>query len=175
MADYYPLISRAVVGLKVNTEATRRVVYEGLRQAVFTQRGRRALEDAIRKVEMEVSGQSQSKEPHSAEQVEKEIKRLIRKRRAEHFLAIPLLAILLLILLGSLLYVLVGLEMLFIPRGNSSVITWVMIFSVILILIWTRAYKLLSMLVQFTGLGFIAGVIFVISGAIFFRIWSALH
>jgi hypothetical protein len=41
---------------------------------VFTERGRRALEDAIRKVEMEVSGQSQSKEPHSASQVEKEIK-----------------------------------------------------------------------------------------------------
>jgi hypothetical protein len=57
MADYYPLISRAVVRLKVNTEATRRVVYEGLRQVVFTQHGRRALEDAIRKVEMEVSGQ----------------------------------------------------------------------------------------------------------------------
>jgi hypothetical protein len=146
MADYYPLISRAVVRLKVNTEATRRVLYEGLRQAVLTQRGRRALDDAIRKVEMEVSGQPQSQEPHSEEQVEKEIKRLIRRRRAEQFL-VP---ILLLIVLGSLLYMLVGLELLFIPRG---------IFQVI----------------GLTVLVFIAALVFVISRATFFRIWSALH
>jgi hypothetical protein len=154
MADYYALISRAVLGLKVNTEATRRVLYEGLRQAVFTQRGRRALEDAISKVEMEVSGQPQSKEPYSAEQVEKEIKRLIRKRRTEHFLVIPLLTILLLIAIGSLLYMLVGLELLFIPRGIPQLIGFTVLVFILV---------------------FIIALVFVISRAIFFRISSALH
>jgi cation transport ATPase len=145
MPDFYPLISRAVARLKVNTEATRRVLYEGLRQAVFTQRGRRAMEDALRKVEMEFSSQSQSKEPHSAEQVEQEIKRVIRKRRAESLLAIPLLFV-----LGSLLYMLVGLELLVIPGG---------IFQIIGLMV----------------LVFIAVLIFVISRAIVLRIWQALH
>jgi hypothetical protein len=122
----YDLISRGVARLKVNTEATRRVLYEGARQGVFTQRGRSALEDAIRKVEMEFSGQSQSKEPHSAEEVEKEIKRLIRKRRAE-----PVVVILLLFVLGSLLYMLVGLELLVIPSGIFSFIGLMVILMVL--------------------------------------------
>ncbi|MDX6807464.1 hypothetical protein [Terrihabitans rhizophilus] len=65
MADYYPLLSRAVSGLDPNTSESRREVYERARAAIVKQlrsydpplsesditRERLALEDAVRKVE----------------------------------------------------------------------------------------------------------------------------
>jgi hypothetical protein len=67
MADYYPLIARAVVGLEKNTGDTRRALYERARAALVAQlrsvtpalsesdvtRERLALEEAVRKVEAE--------------------------------------------------------------------------------------------------------------------------
>ena len=67
MADYYPLISRAVAGLEKNSGEARRAVYERARAALLAQlrgvtpalnesditRERLALEEAIRKVEAE--------------------------------------------------------------------------------------------------------------------------
>src|SRR5215210_6177413 len=67
MADYHPLISRAVAGLDKNTSETRRVVYDRARNALVAQlraiqppleegeitRERLELEEAIRKVENE--------------------------------------------------------------------------------------------------------------------------
>ena len=64
MADYYPLISRAVAGLEKNTGENRRALYERARKALVDQlrgvqpplsetditRERLALEEAIRKV-----------------------------------------------------------------------------------------------------------------------------
>jgi hypothetical protein len=69
MADYYPLISRAVAGLENNTGDARRVLYERARAALVAQlrgvtpaldesdvtRERLALEEAIRKVEAEAA------------------------------------------------------------------------------------------------------------------------
>lgn len=61
MADYYPLIARAVANLPHDTEAARNTVYERARSALGTQlrgwsesdaaRERQALEAAIRKIE----------------------------------------------------------------------------------------------------------------------------
>src|ERR1700704_2297693 len=67
MADYYPLIARAVSGLENNTGDARRLVYERSRTALVAQlrsvtpalsesdvtRERLALEEAVRKVEAE--------------------------------------------------------------------------------------------------------------------------
>jgi hypothetical protein len=67
MADYYPLISRAVAGLAKSTVENRRVLYERARSALVSQlrgvepalndsditRERLALEEAVRKVEAE--------------------------------------------------------------------------------------------------------------------------
>ncbi len=69
MADYYPLIARAVGGLEKNTGENRRALYERARSALVNQlrgvdppleesditRERLALEDSIRKVELEAS------------------------------------------------------------------------------------------------------------------------
>ncbi len=69
MADYYPLISRAVAGLDKNTGENRRALYERARTALVNQlrsvepaldesdvtRERLALEEAIRKVEAEAA------------------------------------------------------------------------------------------------------------------------
>lgn len=69
MADYYPLIARAVAGLKDNAGESRRSLYERARTALITQlrsidpplsesditRERLALEEAVRKVESEVA------------------------------------------------------------------------------------------------------------------------
>lgn len=69
MADYYPLIARAVTGLDMNTGDARRALYERARTALLTQlrgvepalseaditRERLALEEAIRKVEGEAA------------------------------------------------------------------------------------------------------------------------
>ena len=71
MADYYPLISRAVAGLEKNTGETRRALYERARTALVAQlrgvtpplsetditRERLALEESIRKVEAESARQ----------------------------------------------------------------------------------------------------------------------
>ncbi len=68
MADYYPLISRAVAGLEKNNGENRRALYERARAALIAQlrgvtpalnesditRERLALEESIRKVEAEV-------------------------------------------------------------------------------------------------------------------------
>ena len=65
MADYYPLIARAVAGLEKNTGDARRLVYERSRTALVAQlrsvtpalsesdvtRERLALEEVVRKVE----------------------------------------------------------------------------------------------------------------------------
>src|SRR4051794_3353308 len=67
MADYHPLIARAVAGLEKNSSETRRVVYDRARNALVAQlraiqppleegeitRERLELEEAIRKVESE--------------------------------------------------------------------------------------------------------------------------
>ena len=69
MADYYPLIARAVAGLDKNTGESRRALYERARTALVAQlrgvqppldeseitRERLALEEAIRKVEAEAA------------------------------------------------------------------------------------------------------------------------
>ena len=69
MANYYPLIAKAVAGLEKNTGESRRILYERARNALMTQlrsvtpplsesditRERLALEEAIRKVEADVA------------------------------------------------------------------------------------------------------------------------
>ena len=69
MADYYPLIARAVAGLEKNTGDARRALYERARTALVAQlrgvnpplsendvtRERLALEESIRKVEAEAA------------------------------------------------------------------------------------------------------------------------
>ena len=69
MADYHPLIARAVTGLEKNTGENRRALYERARVALVAQlrgvvpaldeseitRERLALEEAIRKVEAEAA------------------------------------------------------------------------------------------------------------------------
>ncbi|MEA2942845.1 MAG: hypothetical protein QOD09_3374, partial [Bradyrhizobium sp.] len=71
MADYYPLIARAVAGLDKSTGEARRALYDRARTALVTQlrsvtpslsesditRERLALEDSIRKVEAEAARQ----------------------------------------------------------------------------------------------------------------------
>ncbi len=71
MADYHPLIARAVAGLEKNTGENRRALYERARTALVAQlrgvvpaldeseitRERLALEEAIRKVEAEAARQ----------------------------------------------------------------------------------------------------------------------
>src|SRR6266852_3973580 len=80
MADYYPLISRAVAGLEKNTGENRRALYERARSALVAQlrgvepaldesditRERLALEEAIRKVEAEAARKARG-EPARAE------------------------------------------------------------------------------------------------------------
>ena len=72
MADYYPLIAKAVSGLDKSTGEARRALYERARNALVTQlrgvvpalseqditRERLALEEAIRKVEAEATRKS---------------------------------------------------------------------------------------------------------------------
>src|SRR5258708_28959913 len=75
MADYYPLIARAVAGVQKNTGDARRTLYERAREALVAQlrgvtpaldesdvtRERLSLEEAIRKVEGESARQSTSR------------------------------------------------------------------------------------------------------------------
>jgi hypothetical protein len=72
MADYYPLIARAIAGLEKNTGEARRALYERARTALVAQlrginpplqeaeitRERLALEEAVRKVEAEAARRS---------------------------------------------------------------------------------------------------------------------
>jgi hypothetical protein len=76
MADYHPLISRAVAGLENNTGENRRVLYERARAALVNQlrgvdppleesditRERLALEEAIRKVEADAAKRARPEE-----------------------------------------------------------------------------------------------------------------
>lgn len=80
MADYHPLISRAIAGLADNTGENRRVLYERARAALVNQlrsieppleeaditRERLALEEAIRKAEAEAATQAPAEEPGPA-------------------------------------------------------------------------------------------------------------
>jgi len=80
MADYYPLIARAVTGLDPNTGDVRRALYERARTALVAQlrnsdppleeseitAERLALEDAIRRVEAETAGRPTPTEPDAA-------------------------------------------------------------------------------------------------------------
>jgi hypothetical protein len=80
MADYYPLIARAVAGLEKNTGENRRTLYERARTALVAQlrsvealeesditRERLALEESIRKVEAEASKRVRGDAPESPE------------------------------------------------------------------------------------------------------------
>ena len=81
MADYYPLISRAVAGLERNTGENRRSLYERARNALLDQlrsvtpslsetditRERLALEEAIRKVESDVARRMREEIPRASE------------------------------------------------------------------------------------------------------------
>src|SRR5262245_34251608 len=81
MADYYPLISRAVAGLERNTGENRRSLYERARNALLDQlrsvtpslsetditRERLALEEAIRKVESDVARRMREEIPRPSE------------------------------------------------------------------------------------------------------------
>ncbi len=77
MADYEPLIARAVAGLEHNTGENRRVLYERARSALVSQlrgvdppleeaditRERQALEEAIRKIEADAAAKEQAESP----------------------------------------------------------------------------------------------------------------
>jgi hypothetical protein len=79
MADYYPLIARAVAGLENSTGEARRAMYERARSALIAQlrsvepalsesditRERLALEEAVRKVEAEAAQRARSEPPRS--------------------------------------------------------------------------------------------------------------
>src|SRR6185369_9893708 len=85
MADYHPLIARAVAGLEKNSGEARRALYERARTALVAQlrgvvpaldeseitRERLALEEAIRKVEAEAARQArESARPNVIKRVE---------------------------------------------------------------------------------------------------------
>src|SRR3954469_23488826 len=78
MADYYPLVAKAVAGLEKNTGEGRRALYERARSALVAQlrgmsdpplteaeitRERLALEEAIRKVEAEAARRGRTEAP----------------------------------------------------------------------------------------------------------------
>lgn len=81
MADYYPLIARAVAGLDKNTGENRRALYERARGALVNQlrgvdppldesditRERLALEEAIRKLEVEAARRGRGETPEPEE------------------------------------------------------------------------------------------------------------
>src|SRR5437016_3531794 len=83
MADYYPLIARAVAGLDKNTGDGRRALYERARTALVAQlrsvepalnetditRERLALEEAIRKVEAESARKARTEPPRAESRV----------------------------------------------------------------------------------------------------------
>ena len=81
MADYYPLIARAVAGLDKNTGENRRALYERARAALVNQlrgvdppleesditRERLALEESIRRIEAEAAKRTRSDAPPAGE------------------------------------------------------------------------------------------------------------
>src|ERR1700756_5367553 len=81
MADYYPLINKAVAGLDKSTGEARRALYERARTALVAQlrgvqpalsesditRERLALEEAIRKVEGDAARRARTEGPAPAE------------------------------------------------------------------------------------------------------------
>lgn len=85
MADYSPLIAKAVAGLEKNTGEARRTLYERARHALVTQlrgvtpalsesditRERLALEEAIRKVEADAARKARGDLPGRAERAER--------------------------------------------------------------------------------------------------------
>src|SRR5271169_4717272 len=80
MADYYPLIAKAVTGLEKSTGEARRALYDRARSALVAQlrgvtpalsesditRERLSLEEAIRKVETEAARRSRTDPPPRA-------------------------------------------------------------------------------------------------------------
>jgi hypothetical protein len=89
MADYYPLIARAVAGIEKNTDDARRTLYERARSMLRAQllsvtpaldesdvvRERLALEEAIRKVEGESARQATLGQPEHPEPQAQEMPR----------------------------------------------------------------------------------------------------
>jgi hypothetical protein len=89
MADYYPLISRAVAGLENSTGEARRAMYERARSALIAQlrgvepplsesditRERLALEEAVRKVEAEVAKRARVEPPPPKSEARAELAR----------------------------------------------------------------------------------------------------
>src|SRR5215813_1360062 len=85
MADYYPLIAKAVTGLDKSTGEARRALYERARNALVTQlrgvtpalseqditRERLALEEAIRKVEAEAARKARFDPPPERRRAER--------------------------------------------------------------------------------------------------------
>src|SRR5215831_890423 len=86
MADYYPLINKAVAGLDRSTGEARRALYERARTALVTQlrgvapplseseitRERLALEEAIRKVEAEAARKSRFDPPPERKRLDRD-------------------------------------------------------------------------------------------------------
>src|SRR5688572_25324592 len=105
MADYYPLIARAVSGLENSTGEARRAMYERARSALIAQlrsvdpplsesditRERLALEEAVRKVEAEAAQRARAELPRLEPRPEKaELKSEAPKpERAEPAMARP--------------------------------------------------------------------------------------
>jgi hypothetical protein len=99
MADYFPLISRAVAGLDKNTGENRRVLYERARSALVNQlrsvepaleesditRERLALEEAIRKVEAEAAKRSRSDDGGQHEPPREELRPSLRDQGLREF------------------------------------------------------------------------------------------
>src|SRR6516164_8516781 len=83
MADYYPLISRAVAGVEPNTGENRRSLYKRARNALLDQlrsvtpplsetditRERLALDEAIRKIESDVARRMREEAPRPSERL----------------------------------------------------------------------------------------------------------
>jgi hypothetical protein len=99
MADYYPLIARAVGGLDDNTGENRRALYERARAALVNQlrgvdppldeeeitRERLALEDAIRRLETDAAARDQPVPPPPAVEPAPESKASLRDHALRNF------------------------------------------------------------------------------------------
>ena len=99
MADYYPLIARAVGGLDDNTGENRRALYERARAALVNQlrgvdppldeeeitRERLALEDAIRRIETDAAEREQPASPLPAPEPARQAKPSLRDHALRNF------------------------------------------------------------------------------------------
>ena len=99
MADYYPLIARAVGGLDDNTGENRRALYERARAALVNQlrgvdppldeeeitRERLALEDAIRRIETDAAEREQPASPLPAPEPAPQAKPSLRDHALRNF------------------------------------------------------------------------------------------